>query len=158
MKPRPLIKNSLIALGTLISLTVLVCVITNPTPLAAAVSDEDCVEFQVSDNGWHTNFYLSADVFPEDHLFRQDYPAARYFVIGWGDEGFYIKGPSVRRGLDAVIPPSPTVVHVIALDRAPDVYFLDKSLPYSLSAEGMGQLVREIDASLKSVCSATHYL
>ncbi|MAK59813.1 MAG: hypothetical protein CMK09_02420 [Ponticaulis sp.] len=155
-----------IAVGSvaLIIVTIMVCVLTNPTPLAATVSEGDCVEIQVSDNGWHTNFYLPASAFPADHPFRTDYPGANWFVVGWGDEGFYIKGPSILRGFDAIIPPSPTVVHLIALDRPPEDYFSDRRLPYSLSSEGLDQLVSEIDASLKmtrngelKVVSEGHY-
>ena len=143
------LRKFLYSLASLAVLIIVICIATNPTPLAPPPSEEDCVTIRVSDNGWHTNLYLTADTFPEDHPFRRDYPWAGWFVVGWGDESFYRDGPTVARGIDAIIPPSPTVIHVIALSRPPEFAFLDRNVEFALSREGLGQLVTEINASLQ---------
>jgi len=43
--------------------------------------------------------------------------------------------------VDAIIPPSPSVVHVIALNRPPMEVFSERSVPVGLSRSGQEQLV-----------------
>ncbi|MAP93828.1 MAG: hypothetical protein CMK07_02660 [Ponticaulis sp.] len=128
---------------------VAICILANPAPLVDGPTRDDCVTIQVSDNGWHTNLYLPASAFSPDHTFRQDYPWANWFVIGWGDETFYRFGPTVGGGIDAIIPPSPTVLHVIALDKTPDTYFADRTIDVGLSLAGLNELARQVDQSLE---------
>ena len=148
MTRRNLFRISILSVLIVILSGSAISLLTNPKPLAPPARPGDCTEIQVSDNGWHTNVYLPASAFPATHAFRRDYPFASWFVIGWGDESFYRYGPTVLRGLDAIIPPSPTVVHVIALDAPPGTYFLDRSTPVSLSRAGLSQVAAQIDASL----------
>jgi len=45
------------------------------------------------------------------------FPDARHFLIGWGERDFYMAADAgFWKGLKAIIPPSPSVVHVIAAD------------------------------------------
>jgi hypothetical protein len=70
---------------------------------------------RVWSNGWHTNFALSADVLGDEHPLVGLFPQARYFLIGWGERDYYqAEDAGFWLGLNAVTPPSPSVVHVIA--------------------------------------------
>jgi hypothetical protein len=61
-------------------------------------------------------------------------PSAEYLLIGWGDEGFYRHG-GFWRGVQAVVPPSPTVIHLIGAARpVPEVYRASHLQPVALSA------------------------
>lgn len=124
-----------------------ICLTTNPSPKAPEAKPGDCVAVTIADNGWHTNFYLPADAFPDNSPLRRDFPGAEWFVIGWGNEGFYRLGPDVSRGIDAIIPPSPTVLHVIGSIDPPEEVFLDKTKVALLSEKGLEVLIEEIEAS-----------
>lgn len=130
-----------IRLGALLGAIIFVCWATNPSMEAPRATDGDCTTIHVSDNGWHTSLYVPAAAFPRDHPFRKTFAWAEWFHIGWGDEGFFRDGPSIWRGVDAIIPPSPSVVHVIALNRPPMEVFSERSVPVSLSRSGQEQLV-----------------
>jgi len=84
-----------------------------PAPNVAAPSVSDCVELHLYSNGFHSDIGAPAALFPEDHPLRRLYPDAREFLIGWGDLRFY-KADIFSWGLaiDAVIPPSPSVLHI----------------------------------------------
>lgn len=135
-----------ISAGLLLVITGL-CLMTNPAAKAPAAKAGDCVAVTVSDNGWHTNFYLPAEAFPDSSPLRRDFPLADWFVIGWGDEGFYRLGPDLSRGIDAIIPPGPTVLHVIGSIDPPEEIFLDKTKVALLSEKGFEVLIEEIEAS-----------
>ncbi|MDJ0919615.1 MAG: DUF2459 domain-containing protein [Henriciella sp.] len=131
---------------TLLGLVLAICVVFNPRSVAGKPSAENCATLQVASNGFHTNFYLPAHVFSEASTLRQAWPTASWFVIGWGDESFYRDGPTLARSIAAIIPPSPTVLHVIATPDTPETYFLDEAVTVALSTEGMDEVARLIEA------------
>jgi len=120
----------------------------NPRPLAPPPSPGDCVMIAVASNDWHTNLYLPAEAFPADSGLRRDWPEADWFVIGWGDEGFYLEGPSVSGAFAAMVPPSPTVLHIVALETSPEAYFLDRSVAIAVSRQGLDVIAADIMGEL----------
>lgn len=71
------------------------------------------MELHLYSNGFHTDIGAPAAIFPENHPLRALYPDAREFLIGWGEDAFYHSdGTDLWLGLDALVPPSPTVLHV----------------------------------------------
>ncbi|MBL8548941.1 MAG: DUF2459 domain-containing protein [Hyphomonadaceae bacterium] len=92
--------------------------------VAAPAQRGDCVRVQVWSNGFHVDLALDAALLAEDHPLRRLYPRARSFLIGWGDEAFYrSEGKDMLMGLEALVPPSPSVMHVVAGDEAVEHYF-----------------------------------
>lgn len=84
-----------------------------PAPNVAPPTPDDCVELHLYTNGFHTDIGAAAALFPDDHPLRRLYPDARQFLIGWGDDAFYHSdGTNLWLGIDALIPPSPSVMHV----------------------------------------------
>ena len=112
-------------------------------PLGArAAKPGDCVGAQVWSNGFHVDLALSADLLPAEHPLRRLYPHARSFLIGWGDEAFYrSEGKDMLMGLDALIPPSASAMHVVAGDRAVEEYFIPQlKVPIGISHAGAQRL------------------
>jgi len=82
----------------------------------------------VVSHGWHTGI-----VFPRAKLIefvpglQGRFPAGEYLEIGWGDRGFY-QADEITAGitLEALLWPTETVVHVVAVPRSPA-----RSFPHS---------------------------
>ena len=121
---------------------------SNPAPEAPPASPGDCRVIPVLSNGWHTDLWIAADGFPETHPFRQDFPQASWFMVGWGDEGFFRRGPSLGGAMNAMLPDSPTVLHVIGLPEYPGRYLAGEVRYARLSRAGYQVLVSEIDRAL----------
>lgn len=84
-----------------------------PAPAVPAATADDCVLLHLYSNGFHSDVAAPVDIFPENHPLRRLFPGAESFLIGWGDEKFYLSdGTNLLIGLDAIIPPSPSVMHV----------------------------------------------
>ena len=84
-----------------------------PAPRAAPASAGDCIELHLYSNGYHSDLAAPASLFPDDHPLRRLFPDAREFLIGWGDQEFYYSdGTNLWLALDAIIPPSPSVMHI----------------------------------------------
>lgn len=121
-----------------------------PAPRVAAASAHDCVELHLYSNGYHSDIGAPASIFPPDHPLRRLYPDAQSFLIGWGDERFYqTDGTNLWIGLDALIPPSPSVLH-IAYNAAPSSAYLAPSddLAIGVSHEGASRFVAYVDRAL----------
>ena len=80
----------------------------------------------VRSNGYHTGFILPVknDLFDwggELEIREQ----AQFIEFGWGNDQFYMHrgGFPVFLALNAVLHPSPTVLHVVYLNRHPDKWF-----------------------------------
>lgn len=77
----------------------------------------DCVTARLWSNGWHTDIALPSHVFAADHALRKRFPEARYYLIGWGERDYYMsQGAGVWKALKAIVPPSPSVLHVVAVN------------------------------------------
>ena len=80
----------------------------------------------VVSNGWHTGIVVprkavvATRVLPE----AADFPDAAYLEFGWGDQGFY-QADEITTGLtlNAILWPTETVMHVVALPQDISSYF-----------------------------------
>lgn len=102
-------------------------------------------------NGWHTNIALPADAMEADHPLRTLFPEAGHFLIGWGERDFYLdEDPGFWTGLDAIIPPSPSVMQVIAADEPVEerIWRGEETVKVALSRTGRARLAREIGETL----------
>lgn len=85
--------------------------------LKSAVNN--CVTARVLSNGWHVDIALPVVVFEPSHPLRRAFPEARYFLIGWGERDFYMmEDAGVWKGVKAALPPSPSVLHVVAVETS----------------------------------------
>lgn len=82
----------------------------------------------VMSNGWHTAIVVwRADmvvtgVLPE----ADDFPGAAFLEFGWGDQEYYpASDKSASMALRAALTPSPAVMHMAGLDRAPGLIYPD---------------------------------
>ena len=84
-------------------------------PKAPPARVGDCVLLHIWTNGYHTDLGIPSDILAPDHPLRRLYPNANTLLIGWGEDAFYHSdGTNLAIGLDAIMPPSPTVMHVVA--------------------------------------------
>lgn len=121
-----------------------------PAPNVPPASAGDCVELHLFSNGYHSDIAAPADLFPDDHPLRRLYPQAHDFLIGWGDEQFYYSdGTNLMLGLDAIIPPSPSVMHV-AYNAPGAARYLgpNDDTGIAVSREGAQRFVAYIDRAL----------
>lgn len=121
-----------------------------PAPNVTAPSAGDCVELHLYSNGYHSDIGAPASIFPEDHPLRRLYPDAETFLIGWGDNAFYRSdGTNYWLGLDALVPPSPTVFHV-AYNATEASRYLgpNDDLAIGVSREGASRFVAYVDRYL----------
>jgi len=121
-----------------------------PAPNVAAASPGDCVELHLYSNGYHSDIGAPAAIFPQDHPLRLLYPDAESFLIGWGDQRFYYSdGTDLWLGLDALIPPSPSVLH-IAYNAGPSSAYLgpNDDTGVAVSRDGAARFVAYVDRYL----------
>lgn len=121
-----------------------------PAPNVAAPSAGDCVTLHLWSNGYHSDIGAPAEIFPADHPLRRLYPEAREFLIGWGDQAFYYSdGTNLWLGLDAIIPPSPSVMHVTYDAPEASAYLgPNDDLAMAISREGAARFVAYVDRAL----------
>jgi uncharacterized protein (TIGR02117 family) len=121
-----------------------------PAPNVTPPSAGDCVELHLFSNGYHSDIGAPADLFPPNHPLRRLYPRARQFLIGWGDEHFYYSdGTNLLLGLDAIIPPSPSVMHVAYNAPGAAAYLgPNDDTAVAISREGAQRFVAYIDRAL----------
>jgi uncharacterized protein (TIGR02117 family) len=121
-----------------------------PPPRAAAPTARDCVELHMWSNGFHTDIGAPAEIFPDDHPLRRMFPEARSFLIGWGEQAFYYSdGTNLWLGVDALIPPSPSVLHVAYNAPASSAYLgPEDHTAVAVSREGAARFVAYIDRAL----------
>ena len=92
-----------------------------PAPPAAAGTPVHVVS-----HGWHTGIVIpltreALELCPP----LADFRGRRFVELGWGDEGFY-RAESITVGttIRAVVWPSPSVIHAVGFDRAPEAEYL----------------------------------
>lgn len=120
--------------------------------LPASPVAEGCVEIAVHSNGFHSNLIIPGQAFAPAHPLRRLFPEAAWISVGWGDEDFYRErgGGTFWQGLRAAAPGGPTVVHVIALDRAPEQHFAGGQLRrVALTRAGAAELEAFLAAELE---------
>lgn len=121
-----------------------------PPPRVAPPARGDCVMLHMWSNGFHSDIRAPAEIFPADHPLRRLFPEARTFLIGWGDQAFYYSnGTNLWLALDALVPPSPSVLHV-AYNAETSAHYLgpNDDTPIAVSREGATALVAYIDRAL----------
>ena len=106
----------------------------------------------VVDHGWHTGIVISGkDIGSELAFLRPYFGRTAFYELGWGDREFYqsneiTSGMTVR----AMFWPTPSVMHIVAIPRAPKSYFSgSKTLSIKLSPKGHQLLRESIAASFK---------
>lgn len=107
-------------------------------------------EIFVVSHGKHTGLIVDGATLNRQlpHL-KQQFGQPLYYEIGWGDAGFY-QSPRITSGLAvrAVFVPTPTVVHVVALEQHPRVAFaLSEVIALRVSTTQRRQLLAFIDSS-----------
>ncbi|MDO9075474.1 MAG: DUF2459 domain-containing protein [Rubrivivax sp.] len=79
----------------------------------------------VVNHGGHAGLVLRASDVPAGAWPAQaDFPDADYLEVGWGDRAYYMAAdPGVWLGLKAIAWPTPSVLHVVGVDTAPERFF-----------------------------------
>lgn len=117
----------------------------------APPTEGDCMTIRLWSNGWHANIALPAEAFEDGHPVRTLFPDARYFLIGWGERDFYMADDAgLWKGLKAIIPPSPSVVHIIAAEAPVEDRLWPPSdlAEFAISESGARRMTAGIAASL----------
>lgn len=105
------------------------------------------------DHGYHVGLILRREDLG-DAAFLADFPAAQWVEIGWGDEGFYTQAATVgdvSAGLaaSALLWPTPSVLHVVALYQPPDTAFDPARMTrLEIDAEGRAALRDAVRAEI----------
>jgi uncharacterized protein (TIGR02117 family) len=123
----------------------------NPRVRAASASDGDCVEIALWNNGFHTDLTFPADVLPLDHPLRQLAPDAKYLLVGWGDERFFMSdGTDMWLGAQALLPGGATTINLVAGDQPVATFYRPKDLiPVAISGEGAAALAQRFADTLQ---------
>ena len=95
------------------------------------------------DHGWHVGLAVKSDRLPR--AARPDWSGFRgsqFLEIGWGADEFYRSGKvTVGNTLKAMFLRNPTVLHVVAMDKPPEIYFPHTGLVrVTVSERGYGRL------------------
>lgn len=126
-----------------------------PGPRVAAPSADDCVTIRMWSNGYHSDIGIPADMLDANHPLRQLFPEARSLLIGWGERAFYYSdGTDLWLGLNAILPPSPSTMHVVdGAEQGARYLGPQEGASFAISREGAAALAQmltnalELDAS-----------
>jgi uncharacterized protein (TIGR02117 family) len=120
------------------------------TPEFASGHRNPPVTIFVSDHGWHTGLIVPArEVNQRLPALEHRFGLVPYYEFGWGDAGFY-QAKQVTTGLiwKAVIWPTDSVMHVVAVTRDPGAYFPDTEIvELTITREGLDGLIQYIVSS-----------
>lgn len=121
-----------------------------PAPAVTQPSEGDCIELHLYSNGFHSDIGAPASIFPENHPLRRLYPEADTLLIGWGDRAFYkSEGADLWLGLDALLPPSPSVFHITYNAPQASAYLApNDDIAIGVSREGASRFVAYVDRYL----------
>ncbi len=121
-----------------------------PEPAIPAPTADDCVVLHLWSNGYHSDLGVPVEILPADHPLRRLYPNAQTLLIGWGERDFYYSdGHDLWKGLNAITPPSPSVMHVVEGAEAGSVYLgptADRT--FAVSREGGASLAAYLKDAL----------
>ena len=99
-------------------------------------------------HGWHTGIVVDrAQARLHLPALKDDFLSAKYLEIGWGDEEFYRADEiTVGLALKAVLWPTDSVLHIVAIQKRPEEYFFGSELiEISLSERGFRRLLQAIN-------------
>ena len=125
----------------------------NALPIAAVTFDAASPamhSIHVVNHGWHTGLVLRAgDVPAAAWPVKADFPGATYFEVGWGDRAYYLAvDPGAWLGLKAVAWPTPSVLHVVAVDTTLEGFTaatgISESIEIGVSPAGMQRLLEHL--------------
>lgn len=124
---------------------------STPIPSGSTASDDGASKtIYIVSHGWHAGVVLARADIPIDLLPEAtDFPSARYLEIGWGDRDYYpAKDPGLLTMLNAVLFPTPGVLHVVGFSAPVDTFFpVSTIVEIKLPTAGFDRLSRHIDAS-----------
>lgn len=137
--------------------SVLICVLLSgagcysPVPgLFPARRGEPTEKIFVVNHGWHTGIVVPTAKLPASaRPPLADAAHSQFLEIGWGDDGFY-RADKVTSGiaLRAMFWCNPAVLHVVALDKPPNLYFPDSGLiEVTVGTNGFNRLCAYLSAS-----------
>lgn len=115
--------------------------------LPATAGDGLPREIYVVNHGWHAGIAVAREDVPAGALPDLDVlDGAAYFEVGWGDAGYYPNpDPGLWALLRAALWPTPSVLHVAGLPRAPTAFFPGHQIVrLELSEEGGAALLAYI--------------
>ena len=98
-----------------------------PYPVAfdKTANNDETETVYISNHGWHTGFIIDAKSIEQNLPFLNErFKNAKYYEIGWGDHDYYQNpDPSIFTMLKALLWPTDTVMHVVAVPYHPVRYF-----------------------------------
>jgi len=117
---------------------------------SAPTASEQLKTTWLVNHGWHAGIVLrSADITDSVWPIPEDFPAAEYLEVGWGDRDYYqTPNPHLGITLMAALLPTDSVLHIVGFNEQVTAYF-----PYSeiiridLPAADFKKLVRAIAES-----------
>lgn len=116
-----------------------------PAPVDGGPADK---VVHVVSNGWHTGLIVAREDVPPGRVPEAaDMPGARYLEFGWGDREYYPSPqPTIGMALDAVMTPSPAVLHLAGRDAPPQESPPDiEVLAVPLTTTGLERLIARVD-------------
>lgn len=130
------------------------------TDRSAPAAVEPAVDLWVLDHGWHTAIVLRrAEVDPASWPVVDDFPAAAFLEVAWGDRDFYTATPATAwMAIKAAVGSGPSVLHVVGFE-APIAAAFPRSdiVALRISRPGLEALARfiagehELDARGRAV-------
>ena len=98
----------------------LACLLAALLLAPAARAGDDPATVLVVRHRWHTGLVLPADrLAPPLAFLEQQFDSPRWYEIGWGDNDFYRRTDNLWLLAKALLWPTDSVLHVVALDRHP---------------------------------------
>jgi uncharacterized protein (TIGR02117 family) len=100
-------------------------------------------------HGWHTGIVVPAAAINQELPFlRKRFGDAPFYEFGWGDRGFYeAREITVGLAVRAILWPTETVMHVVAVPRPPKVYFPNSDIVEVTISEGGFKSLRQFIAN-----------
>jgi len=127
------------------------CATAPPLPLADSGPRTHTV--RVVSNGWHTAIVVQHPELVETDLLPEvdDFRDAAFLEFGWGDRVYYpAREKTLGMALNAALKPTPAVMHMAGLARAPELTYAESEVVrVALTEGGFRHLVRAIAHDFK---------
>ena len=117
-----------------VSVLVCMCLLSSCTPATIEHSVGPACDPQESvyvvSHGWHAGIVVSRlDLLNFVPSLEKDFTSGEYLEIGWGDEQFYrAQTPTAGLAIRAVLWPTSTVIHVVAVPKSPRMQFSESEV------------------------------
>lgn len=129
------------------------CVAAQPLPPVDTGARIHAV--RIVSNGWHTAIVVDRDELAATGRLPEaaDFPQAAFLEFGWGDRVYYPAGEkTLGMALDAALTPTPAVMHMAGLARAPEqAYAGVEVVPVALTRGELTRLVATIAGEFERV-------